>query len=656
MIPDRLREPAAAAVLALGLLLLANPRAVAQERPAATGIQTRLAAVVRKIGAYQQKLSWEAKTRDARLASVRLRLQKIRLLAERYGLYAAEDMLRARIGRELAVAEAHAAALGTPLTGHTRPGRHELAYLSPIDLSPEPLQVYVPTAYDGKQPRPLMIFLHGYDSFLDRVNWIDTMYSPGMEKLAEANGFLVVMPYGRSNTEFMGVGEVEVLNALRFMKKHYRVEERRVLMTGASMGGSGAYSIATHYPHLFSGLMAITGRMDFYLWMGVPKERLPRFKQILADTDYVQNALDNLRHVPVMLFQGAADERPYPQPEQSRRMHRRLRALGYDSTYVEFKDRFHYIWADSFSHPGLGPWVTFGTMTLKYNRAYWVEIAEFIRWGRRATVRAEVTAPDTISLKTTNVARVVLRPGALVAAGQPVTVNVNGVKRAVKPDGAGAYTVDAATMQAPPAGALRKTPALCGPVRDAYCSRFLIVRGTAGTPEETETEKQRARDEAREWVEFTQGRAHVRRDDEVTDEDIRDSNLILIGSPWTNRLTARIAPKLPIRIERRAYVVGNRRVPREGVSLLMIYPNPLNPKRYVVISDGPRWGKWLERNHKLDLVPDFILFRQEPINVAGYAPYVDRIAATNRHVCAGFFDKYWRLSDRLTWWAQAAGG
>jgi len=52
----------------------------------------------------------------------------------------------------------------------------------------------------------------------------------------------------------------------------------------------------------------------------------------------------------------------------------------------------------------------------------------------------------------------------------------------VRPDEDGAYTVDAAAMQLEEG--LRKTPDLCGPVREAYRSRFLFVQGTQGTEEE----------------------------------------------------------------------------------------------------------------------------------------------------------------------------
>ena len=647
------------------ILLCATARlAAAQEEADARARTTsdRLTALVKRVAEYQDRLSWSERVGDLRLALVLLKLEKINLLVERYGPFLPLDMLQAGLEAELKQAENHAARLADPLSGHTQPGRHELAYLSPIDLSVEPLQVYVPTSYDPQKPSPLMVFLHGYDSLIDRLNWTETMYSPEMQRTAEENGFLVVLPYGRSNTEFMGVGEAEVLHALGVMKRLYNVDERRILLCGASMGGSGAYSIATHHPHLFSGLMAITGRMDFYLWMGAPRERFPRFQQVLADTDYAQAVLENLRHVPVLLFQGSADQRPYPLPEQSRRLHAALRALGYDSTYHEFEGRWHYIWGESFSHEDLGPWmrrlqaptyprrVTFATMTLKYPRAYWAEIERIAQWGDPARLDAEVSGPNRITLTSENIARLVLRPGPLVDPAAPLRITWNGRAVEARLDAEGACALE--TDAGPPPGGLRKTPRLCGPVREAYCGRFLIVQGTQGTPDEQQAEAQRAADEAREWIEFTQGRAHVRKDVDVTDEDIREANLILIGSPWTNRLTARVAPALPIAIEKDAYVLGARRVPREGVSLLMIYPNPLNPDRYVVVSDGPRWGRGLDRNHKLDLVPDFILFTQETAEATGFAPYVEPIVRVNRHVCAGFFDAQWRLSERLTWWAE----
>jgi hypothetical protein len=71
---------------------------------------------------------------------------------------------------------------------------------------------------------------------------------------------------------------------------------------------------------------------------------------------------------------------------------------------------------------------------------------------------------------------------------------------------------------------------------------------------------------------------------------------------------------------------------------MFIYPNPLAPERYVVVCCGQAYGEKLGENHKYDLLPDFIVYSDEP-------DYDD----SNAFYCAGFFDTAWQLNPKLTW-------
>jgi len=601
------------------------------------------------IAAKQSALTPAQRVKDPALALAQLKLEKAQQIERLYRPSAYRDEV---VGKELNQARRAAGLIGTGRTpNETLTGFHEKAYISSIDGSPQPYLVYVPTTYDGTRPYPLIVFLHGYAYDLNKYNWIDYMYSKDYENLGETEGYILLMPYGRSNTEFMGVGEVDVLETIRLVKRDYKIDDQRVVLSGASMGGTGAYTIACHRPHLFAGVFTITGRVDYYFWMKIAKEALPRFKQIQTDLDYPRELLPNLCHVPVYVFHGEQDY--LLRVQQSRLMVKLLRELNQPVEYIEFLGEGHYIWGKTFSHPKLAAWlrerraptaprkVQYHTYTLKYNRAYWVTIDRFVQWGPRARVIAEVDKDGRIRITAENVAEMTLRPGpSLVRPGRPVRVFVNGTlhKSWRRPDGA----IKIVLQKPPGSVALRKTPALCGPMREAYLSRFIVVYGTIGTPEEQKTEIARATQARIEWLQFTQGLPPAKPDTAVSPQDIRDCNLILYGSPFTNAVTRRIAPQLPVRITREAYAVGERRYARNGASLLMIYPNPLNPKRYVIVADGEPWGKSLSRNHKLDLVPDFIVFTQE----------VDRdgtMFETNQFLCAGYFDQFWRLADRLTW-------
>ena len=83
----------------------------------------------------------------------------------------------------------------------------------------------------------------------------------------------------------------------------------------------------------------------------------------------------------------------------------------------------------------------------------------------------------------------------------------------------------------------------------------------------------------------------VRDDTQITDAEIAASNLILWGDPGSNKLLARIADKLPVRWTADSIIAGKNRWPASTHAPILIYPNPLNPKRYVVINSGHTFGE-----------------------------------------------------------------
>src|SRR5207248_625034 len=61
-------------------------------------------------------------------------------------------------------------------------------------------------------------------------------------------GAFVLHPYGRYCNAFKFAGEVDVLEAVAHAKKHYAIDDDRVVLRGFSMGGAGCWQVAVHYP------------------------------------------------------------------------------------------------------------------------------------------------------------------------------------------------------------------------------------------------------------------------------------------------------------------------------------------------------------------------------------------------------------------------
>lgn len=198
------------------------------------------------------------------------------------------------VGAEIAAAESVlAAARGNknPFTGRT--GDFERHY--PLAGANEimPYRVYVPKAYSPVKGAPLVIALHGLggneDSFFDQ-------YSKLPPQLAEKHGFLLAAPHGFRvdgfyGSSIMGGGdaaarrrveysEMDVMEVLRLMKAHYKVDESRIYLIGHSMGAIGTWALGAKYPDIWAALVPFSG-------VGSPAlaERMKAIPQLVVHGD-----------------------------------------------------------------------------------------------------------------------------------------------------------------------------------------------------------------------------------------------------------------------------------------------------------------------------------------------------------------------------------
>ena len=135
---------------------------------------------------------------------------------------------------------------------------------------------------------------------------------------------------------------------------------------------------------------------------------------------------------------------------------------------------------------------------------------------------------------------------------------------------------------------MRKTHGLQGPIDDAFLESFLCVRPT-GTPHHKLAHEYAvaAMDGfVKDFGRWMHGDPRIKDDSQVTPADISAHHLVLFGDPRSNKLLAQIVDRLPIRWTDKTIAVGKQTYSATDHALVMIYPNPLNPRRYVVINTG----------------------------------------------------------------------
>jgi poly(3-hydroxybutyrate) depolymerase len=525
-------------------------------------------------------------------------------------------------------------------------------FRSGLDGSVQPLSILLPKGFDPAKRYPLVLALHG-------GNVPDEFHIKGY---TIKDWCIIASPYGRGSTRYRDAGEVDVFEALAHVKKHFPVDEDRIYLTGHSQGGYGTWKLGLQNPHLFAALAPLSAVSDYFprrsgrigRLRGNP-ERL-RMEKVLFRETRPFFFLDNARHLPIFCTHGSADR--VVRPEQTRRM---VKAAGEKGIAIEYREI-----------PGAGHWwgqrgknrgaecvdmtpifrffkgerrmqrprsFAYVTCNLKHSRAYWVKIEGVHTPWVMARVEADTPATNRMVLKTVNISRLNIRcREAPVNPEKPLRIAINGVDAFSGPipaDGSIPFALDEKGVPTParPKRDLTKRPGLFGPYADAFNSPFILVYGTSGSDATAIASSYRtARLESMKWSQWANGNGILKADRDITPEDIAKFNLVLFGGPRSNRLTARVMDRLPIRIEGSAIVAGKKRWKGKHLAVRLIYPNPLNPNRYIALnagttSRGTELTRLLERE-----LPDYVIF-DERITEAGWAGFLK----------AGFFDSKWRF-------------
>lgn len=626
----------AASVLLIGSILSPAP---AQDQPTIPDLEAAIGSV-----------EAQATAAELNLPLAKLKLKKARLL-EAGGWYAGADASGEIVEGLRLVEMTRRGEVYSPPKGDLS----ELAYIAHNDGTVQPYYVHLPEAYAGERAWPLIVFLHGYVPSISVVDpWI---LSDEVCNIAEKNGCILLIPYGRRNTDFQGVGEVDVYRAIEETQGRFRIDDARIYLSGVSMGGMGAWNMALRNPGFFAATTPISGQTDMFRWWGWDPQQMAPFKRFLVEWDNAEEMARNARGQHFFVQHGELDHL-IPVIE-SRSMVEKMRGLGIPVDYHQFTGESHYIYWDTPCFENAWGWtkdftlerspsrVTFRCFSLRYNRAYWMTIDRLKTWGTPANVDATVADDGSrLDVRCDNVAAFTIDLAACpLQTDEQFRVIVNGEERdAQVEDGMLEIELEPAVTRAwPPA----KRHGLCGPAEDVFNTPFIVVQGTAGDDAQDLALADRVGTWVDEWDGFADGKPRVCTDEELTPKQAESMNLVLFGTPETNSALAQIADRLPILIGDHRYTILGKTFEGADLGLVLTYPNPEHPDRYVLIYSGELYGRKLSINHKHDMLPDFLIFDSTRFTVGD----------TEANVFGGWFDMDWLPSADLAWEGdvQAAG-
>ena len=346
--------------------------------------------------------------------------------------------------------------------------------------------------------------------------------------------------------------------------------------------------------------------MDFYKYQN-QKEQLPDYQhKTLTIYDAVEYAL-NAANVPVITYGGELDKQLAASTEMVSAAEKRDvkipliigKGMGHKFN-PESLEKFMAFHAEHNrkgrpSYPGAKK-IRFITHTLKYNQCEWLTISEMNFLYQPAIVEGEVTKNGLLKLTTKNVAVLAIARDVaeaveldgdrlpLQSAAEGLLPDVyyeKGEKGWIQLD----YNESRRQMQNVDR---TKRHDLQGPIDDAFMQPFVCVKGTGKpwVPKHQEWADWTLARFDREFDKWMRGKIPVITDEQVTEEILQSKNLILFGDPGSNTMIAKVLKRLPIKWTKESIEVNGKSWDPKQHGLSMIYPNPLNPNRYVVINSG----------------------------------------------------------------------
>jgi len=539
--------------------------------------------------------------------------------------------------------------------GRIRPhGFVRLAYRDEVDGSPQYARVYLPAGYDPGKKWPMVLQIHGFNP-ANPVYWrwwsADSRH-PGIDtEFSGHQGVIYVEPHGRGNTQYLGMGDSDIVRVVAEAKRLFSVDDDRVYLTGDSMGGWGTWNVATRHPDLFAAIAPVFGGADYHVDLSEEQlAKLSPLDRFQRERESSWSMADSLLNLPILVHHGDVDKAV--KVGYSRWAVRMLQRWGYDVRYHEYPGRGHEAldgqngnlsieWFLKHRRDANPRRVRLRSAELRNASAYWAQVQQAESPRAFMVVDAEVVDANAIRLDTENVLDIALRPSsALVDPGRPVKVVWNGAAREVS------FAQGELRLQAPgyaPA-ALHKGPRRPGSLTDFGVTPFAVVVGTSAKDRAmVEMCAQKAKSFVSNWRDWQKQEPRVFKDTEIKEADLARYSLLLIGGPEANRVSARFASKVPLTVSADLIAIDGQRYPVKDAAVQMLYPHPLNEERYVLIvaatsADGMYFADPQNRGFgDWDYV---ILDGRIPAFKQGASPWQTRIVS-------GLFDHDWRRRDSL---------
>ena len=533
-------------------------------------------------------------------------------------------------------------------------------YISKIDGSVQPYGLVIPDDWKPGEatPRRLDFWLRGRSEKATELGFIADRLK-GKGEFAPP-GAIMLHPFGRYCCANKFAGEVDLFEALENVRTHYGIDANRISVRGFSMGGAAAWHLGTHFAGMWAAVAPGAGfaeTAEYNRIFAAGKTPPPWWEQVLYRWYDATLYAANLANTTTVAYSGELDG----QKQAADIMLRFAEKEGLTFPHIigpqtahkyhpDAKPKIEEIVtaaADEGQHP-VPERIHFTTYSLIYPTIKWLRIVGMEKQWERTVISAEVTEEGLV-VDTKNVSRFIVAlptAGKISVRGDSIDTIIDGQKVTARYSATGAaflktmgkWTSQAVVDRPPtPMVNLTKRPLVCGPIDHAFMSSFLFVRPT-GKPLNANVGAWAAAEMEHAigfWRKVFRGDVRVKDDTALTAEDVAVSNLILWGDPGSNAALAKILARLPLQWTRDKLTLAGQTYDATQHAPILIYPNPANPSRYLVLNSGVTFREeaLLTNSQQTPKLPDWaVIDLRTPPDTKWPGLVLD----------AGFFDEAWQ--------------
>jgi predicted peptidase len=213
----------------------------------------------------------------------------------------------------------------------TKTGFIDKVYKGP-DGAESKYVVFVPHDYKGGKDYPCILFLHGAgETGTDGQKQTKVGLGPAVKKQEKTFPFIVVFPQSHKKSWKADSDDGKTaLAILAEVQRAYKVDAKRIYLTGLSMGGSGTWSQAAAHPEMWAAVAPLCGRCD-------------------------PATVTKIKDLPIWCFCGDQDKEDLV--KNNREVTKALKDAGAAVRYEEYKGVGHNCWDRAYATQELFDWM-----------------------------------------------------------------------------------------------------------------------------------------------------------------------------------------------------------------------------------------------------------------------------------------------------------